>query len=336
MELIVNESNFSDTFKKALGFPDADMSFERLLPTLEIASDEIIDLITEDNYAKLITYTKAENFDISESDVPAVPVEKETNTFPDLSNSKKFEFLRLVRYAMLSKAFNMYVGLGDLAVTNNGRTMRRDDHQVSAFNWQIEKHDSELEQLYYRHLDRLIRFMIKHKLEINQEKYNHKDLIVNSLSQFEKFIDVKGSYALYIRLIPGLREAEKQIILPRLGKDLYNALKDETHKDLAFLVQKTIVYHALIWGFYKLELQVFPKGMLSHNSVYAVVNSRNTAETRMLRQTLALNFEKDLERDLISLEKMVAEINKPTGIMNNTEIEMPDFGFGCDDGFVNT
>lgn len=349
MELIVNDISFSEDLKKALGFTDADISYERVFPQVEIATDEIVDIITEENYNQLIAFVNnSEEPDLVDpptdpplepEDPPVEPVEPvipDFTTFDELTDDQKNDFVRLVKYALLSKAFNMYVGLGDLSVTNNGRTMRRDDHQVSAFNWQIEKHDNELEQLYYRHLDRMLRFMMKHNLKINQDKYRHKDLIVNSLSEFEKFIDVKGSYALYIRLIPALREAEKLIILPRVGKVLFDLVKVDKTSELAFMVQKTIVYHALIWGFYKLELQIFPKGMLSHNAVYSIVNSKNTPETRVMRQTLAMNFEKDLERDLLSLEKMVTEINRPIEEIINPELEMPDFGFDCEDGFVNT
>lgn len=328
MELLVNDIEFSDDLKRTLGFPDADISFERLLPTVEIATDEVVDIITEENYTQLIAFVNEET--------PDATTPGEFSYFNDLSDDEKQDFLKLVKNVLLSKAFNMYVGLGDLNVTNNGRTMRRDDHNVSPFAHQIQKHDDDLEQLHYRHLDRLLRFMNRHNLKINQQKYSHKDLLVNSLSQFENFMDVKGSYALYIRLIPALREAEKLIILPRIGKTLFDEIKIDKTTDLAFMVQKTIVYHALIWGFYKLELQIFPKGMLSHNAVYNIVNSRNTAETRMLRQTLAMNFEKDLERDLKTLEKMVTDINRPAEEITTDEIILPDFGFDCEDGFVNT
>lgn len=328
MELIVNDVEFSEDFKKALGFPDADISFERLNPTLEIATDEIVDIITEDNYSRLVEFVN------NNPVTPQTPDADFTN-FSDLDDDKKAEFLKLVKYVMLCKAFNMYVGLGDLTVSNNGRTMRRDDHNVAAFNWQIEKHDAELEQLYFRHLDRMLRFMMKHNLKINQNKYKFKDLIINGLSQFEQFLDIKGSYALFIRLIPALREAEKLIILPRLGATLYEEVKADKTTDLAFLVQKAIVYHSIIWGLQKLEMQVFPKGMMSYNAVYNIINSRNTIETRVMRQSLSLDFEKDLERDLKTLEKLVKTINTPIEEITTDEIEMPEFGFEKNDGFVN-
>lgn len=79
------------------------------------------------------------------------------------------------------------------------------------------------------------------------------------------------------------------IILPRLGETLYEEVKADKTTDLAFLVQKTIVYHSIIWGLQKLEMQVFPKGMLSYNTVFNIVNSRNTLETRVMEQSLSID-----------------------------------------------
>ena len=54
MELIVKKENFSADFKDKIAFVDKDMAFNRMKPSLEIATDEIIDIISRETYAQVI------------------------------------------------------------------------------------------------------------------------------------------------------------------------------------------------------------------------------------------------------------------------------------------
>ncbi|HFK5518836.1 hypothetical protein CMU39_14220 [Elizabethkingia anophelis] len=302
MELIITKENFSEEFKDAVGIVDSDVSFKRLKPSIELSSEEMIELIGDDNYTAAV------------SALPEDP------------------FKQLVKTAILMKALIIYLPAGDLTIGNNGRTMRRDDNSVSAFQWQIEKHDNSLEQTYYRILDRLLKFMIKDNKEINLLKYDYKDLIVNSLNLFEAHFNIEGSHLLYLKLIPALREAEKLEILPRAGKDILEEIKTDPKSDLAFLVQKCIVNYAMSWGINKLNLQLFPKGVLQNESEGSKGYSKKSADG-VQRQGLAISFNNDLDRDLKALEKEISK-KKQTPV-DPSESMFSDFGFNKNDGFVD-
>lgn len=355
MELIVKKEDFSADFKDKIAFVDKDLSFNRLKPSLEIATDEIIDIITKETYSQVLHKVFPPEIEVPEENEnqepsePATPgnensesMDEETEVpavysqFNELSENDQNDYVELVKYAIYLKAFILYVPTGDLAVSNNGRTIRRDDKTVSAFQWQIEKHDESLEQLYYRHLDRLLRFMFENNFQINQKKYDHRSLIVNSIDVFETHFEINGSRLLYLKLLPALREAEKLQVVPRTGKDYLDRIKGEPDSELAFLVQKCIVSYAMVWGINRLNLQLFPKGVLQNESKGSEGYSKKTSDP-VQKQGLAMTFQNDLNRDLFQLEKEISILQNPPVIVQNDDqdLDEPDFGFGLDDKFVS-
>jgi len=301
-ELIVNEQNFSIVFKETLGFVDADFSWKKIKPMLKLATDEMIDLVGEDNY----------------------------NLAKDAADDDDFK--NLLRFPLLMKALIIYLPTGDVTIGSNGRTMRRDDKNVAAFEWQIDKHDSNNEKLYFRGLDSLLKFMFKNGLELNQNRFDYKDLIVNSLALFENHFDIDSSHYLYFKLIPALREAELLEIAPRIDHVLEAEIKAEPKSQIAFLVQKIIVNYAMAWGVKKLNLQLFPKGLLQNESEGAKGNSKKTADASA-RQGLVIQFSQDYERDLKKLEKEFAKRVTPPVEKDDDNL---DFDFDDKDGFVST
>ena len=352
MELIVKKEAFSADFKDKMAFVDKDLAFNRLKPSLEIATDEIIDIITKETYNQVLLKIFPPEIEVPEENENQEPPEPATpgnensesqdeetevpavhSQFNELSENDQSDFIDLVKYAIYLKAFILYVPTGDLAVSNNGRMMRRDEHTVSAFQWQIDKHDESLEQLFYRHLDRLLRFMFENNLQVNQKKYDHKNLIVNSIDIFETHFEINGSRLLYLKLIPALREAEKLQIFPRAGEIYLARIKGEPDSALAFLAQKCIVSYAMVWGINRLNLQLFPKGVLQNDSKS---DNKKTSDP-VQKQGLALTFKNDLERDLLQLEKEISILQNPPVILQNDDqdLDEPDFGFGCNDKFVS-
>ena len=333
MELIIKKEGFSEDFKDKLGFVDSDIAFNRIKPSLEIATDEIIDIITKENYNQVISKLFPPEV-VPETEITENQDLEPENPKPDfnsLSEDLQIDFVDLIKYAIYLKAFILYVPTGDLSVGNNGRTMRRDDHTVAAFQWQIDKHDESLEQLYYRHLDRLLRFMFENDLEVNQKKYDYKYLLVNSIDVFETHFDINGSRLLYLKLLPAMREAERLMILSRTGEEIFNQIKENPDSDLAFLVKKCLVNSAMIWGIYRLNLQLFPKGLLQQEKDYSNKKQADPVQ----RQGLALVFERDLDKNLEELEKQILILQTPEVPKEEREFQLPEIGFNKEDSFVD-
>lgn len=101
MTPLFSKENFSAELKDLLGFVDADIKFNRLKPSIDVATEEIIDLIGYESY--------------------------------ESSFSNK-ELGQLIKYAVALNAYIIYAPTADLSVTNNGRLMRRDD-QCRGTRW---------------------------------------------------------------------------------------------------------------------------------------------------------------------------------------------------------
>ncbi|KFF24759.1 hypothetical protein IW16_17645 [Chryseobacterium vrystaatense] len=305
MKLLFNQEGFSQDIKKVIGIIDADLSWDRMRPSLEIATDEIVDIIGETNYTT-----------ISAEVIP----------------EGQQRFFELVRFAIAFKAYMHYAPTGDLAMTNKGRTMRRDEYEVGAFEWQISNHNESLERFFYKHMNLLFKFMVKNSLIINLEKYKHNTLIVPTLAEFETHYGLNESYFLYLNLLPGLREFEDLEMLSRIGEVLYNdrnALKDK--KVLYNYLQKSSVYYSIEWGLRHLDIQMFPKSIFRSTESSGGISPKS--KTGPLPSELALVFEKDYHR---YLKKVENEMTSFRVTVPSDDFRLPELDFDNDDNFVST
>jgi hypothetical protein len=302
MDLLFKEEGFSPDIKKVIGIVDADLAWVKMRPSLEIATDEIVDIIGTDNYVLI-------------SQDPVLPVHQ--------------RFYELVRFAIAFKAYILYAPTGDLAMTNKGRTMRRDDHEVGAFEWQIANHNESLERFFYRHMNLLVKYMVKNNLVINLEKFRHQNLIVPKLSDFEKHYGLNDSYFLYLNLLPGLQEFEDLEMFPRIGKELYeDRISLKENRILFNYCQKAAVYFALEWGLRHIDIQMFPKSIMRSTE-----RTGSKDSSAILPAELALQFEKDCER---YLKKIESQMTNYRVTIPGEEFRLPDLDFGEDDSFVST
>lgn len=296
MELLFSKEKFSQEFKEQLGFIDADIRYERLKPSIEAATDEFIDIVGIPTYNTLVQGTADK------------------------------ALLAMAKYAIALKAYINYAPTADLSVTNNGRVIRRDEHLVSPYQWQIEANDEALEQLYYRALDRLLKFMVKNSIPINLQKYRHSDLKVPTLEDFENFFNINNSYLLYLKLIPAMREFERIELSPRLHS--INIIDEQ----LKNLIQIAEVNYALAWGMRRLNIQLFPKGVLQEQKMTSAGKTQKQGQSIEYLQT-AMLFEKDTANYLLKIEALIQKIT--VAAPSSTKIDLPELGFGSDDKFVD-
>lgn len=302
MDLIWNKDNFSADFKKHLGFVDADIPFVRLESALRASTSEIADLIGSATYATIKTET--------------------TET----------EFSKLVKYAILLRALIIYTPTADVAFTARGRKLRTDAQDGTPWQWMLDANIHALDNLYYRHLDLLLKHMFTNGLTVNIAKYNHKDLMVNSLDLFEKHFNIGGSYYLYLKLLPALQECEDLELLPRIGPlpepDFTIAMKN--------IAQKACVYYAMQWGIRRLNIQLFPEGVLqeSRGTGTGTVGRNMKPSAKLEYLETAMLFRDDAQKYLQVLEGLIRQATATSQPYPNKIII--DSGIWDDDGFIDT
>lgn len=307
----------SSELKDLLGFIDADIKIQNIVPDLITATNDIIDLIGKPVYDKVVELYNEGSFD------------------EEVSRS-----IYSVRYPIAVNAYRLFTPSNDLAHTNNGRKMRQDDGEKQAFEWMLDRDNAALEKRYYRALDDLIKFLDNcdnQDLQVlwkasDAYKKTH-DLFIRTVAEFDSFFPI-NSRLLLIKLAPGISDCEQYEIRSRVGaeklKALKQALKQNTPiteaKDLELirLIRKASVAYSMAWSMMRFSVQLYPEGVLQH-----VTSDRATtrgakptlkSETEAARQA----FMNDFDRVIKELEKLLEP--EPT-VSQSTKI-LPDLMSG--------
>ncbi|MEC5157056.1 hypothetical protein [Chryseobacterium sp. MP_3.2] len=304
MDLIWSKADFSAEFKKYIGFVDSDIPFIRMESALRASTSEITDLIGLPQYEI----------------VKAAPVDPET-TFP-----------KLVKYAILLRALIIYTPTADIAFTARGRKTRNDEHDGTPWQWMLDANIQALDNLYYRHLDLLLKHMFTNSIPVNVKKYDHKELFVSSLDMFERHFNINGSYYLYLKLLPALQECEDLELLPRIGPLPLNQFSPAM-KNIA---EKCCVFYALDWGMRRLNIQLFPEGVLqtSLGTVNGSVGKNYKPSDKLQYLETAMTFKNDCQKYLGALEGMIRKATNVKQLYPNQVVL--DSGIYGDDGFIDT
>ncbi|MEC5156653.1 DUF6712 family protein [Chryseobacterium sp. MP_3.2] len=304
--LFSKDSAESGELLEVTGFVDADIKVDRVWPYLRTASRDIFNIIGKVNY---------ELCEAIQEDSSAPTEETQ-------------ELYELVRYAIALDAFRKYIPLNDLAFTNEGRLLRRDEHTASAFAWQIDNSNQAMERRYYESVDEIINFIMDSEdLEPSDYMTQFSGLYVPNLKMFQKFVNINDSHLLYFKLAPSLRLCEQREIINRMGNkfaDYRLPIKKDDY--ITNLIQNCCVYFAMADGIQKFSVQLFPEGLMSAKGSE---RQDKKAGSGYDKESTSLFYRNEL-----------------AGLLKNLEIEMkklepvytskPQINFSKDDGFVST
>lgn len=313
--------------KSLLGFINADLKIDNMMPDIRTATKDVIKLIGKEVYIMAVT---------------------DYQTVQPTANKKAL--IEAVRYPIAVNAYRLIAPSNDLAHTNNGRKMKQDDSEKLPFEWMLDRDNKSLERRYYRALDDLIDF-----LDSSEEDYTElhtawktseafkktNDLFIRTVDEFDEFFPIQ-SRLLLIKLAPGILNCEQYEIRSRIGSERMDALKTKLKSndnitdaaDIALirLIQKASVYFALAWAMPRLSVQLYPEGVLQFS-----VSDRATtkgekpsvkSEVEAARQAFVL----DAEKAFIEIENLLAPAPEP--LSNSTCPILPELISGSN--FMST
>lgn len=317
MKLPFNHTNTASAeIRAVLGFTDKDLTFEKLKPTIITAVDHIINLIGEPTYDTIIGYYES------------------TET-----NDVQKDLINRLQYAVALDGYRNFTTENDLSHTPNGRLNRIEDNQKIAFEWQIDKSNKSLERKYYQALDALIKSLDKNltawkSSDAYKQTFNS---FIRSTSEVEEYFNIDGSRLMMIKLSPGFRKAEVDEILPRIGSERFDALKNALKNNqphdakLLKLVREAIVYHSLSWSILRLSPQLLPDGLYLPADTSRLTVSAKKVHERMQQEALAQRFKEDAKTAFFNLENYIKSLNT-----TQTEYIPLHPGFDPKDIFVDT
>lgn len=314
MDLLFDKDGQDGTaeISEMLTFIDADLEYRSLKPDIKTATNEMIRLIGKPMYELIAdAYHETEEGQEDES---------------------LQEVIYAARYPIAVKAYMLYAPNNDVSHTAGGRKLRKDDNQVSAFEWQINKDNEALERRYYRALDDLLIALEDNEAWKESEAYKRvNSLFIRTTDEFDEYFKIESRLVL-LKLAPGIRQCEQDEILPRIGRERYNALKNNnaevennpTYTALLPLIREACVYYALSWAMTRLSVTVFPEGVLqSYTSDRDTVNIKQPAQ-KMEPQAARQAFKEDAERIFSRIEQLLAPVPEP--VADNNIIPAPHAG----------
>lgn len=322
---------FASDLKDTLGFVDSDIALRKIKPDLDAAAYDLVKTIGQSTYDALIVN---KNLNIEGSQNAIAPYQDEMLT-------------GYFKYAIGSMAWVDHASASDLAHTPNGRRMRSSDDEKTPFEWMLARDDDNLQKRSYKAIDVLINYMDNNfdvwKASTSFTKSH--ELFVRTTEDFSQFYTLE-SRLLLIKLRPGLSMCESYEIIPRIGQELYESLKTKKaqpetlsadEKKMIFLIQKSSAYSSLSYGLPRLQVNLFPEGILQ-----SIRSDRSTVKARQVPQFLEIKqvadlFKKDADNSLLEVESHYKKMFPPA-IITPTEtatISNP-YGFDENDTFVNT
>ena len=315
MKLLIKTT---DELKNALGFLDADLSFDNFKTDLEHATIDIIKLLGQTTYDAIADFYHASEYTPGEDD----PTQAQMHDLLVKAQSP------IAMFANLAIEANT-----DLAHTNAGRTVKIGTDEKQPWEWQINRDNSAQYRRAFKALDVLIN-------ELDQLEYTpwlqstayktSRALFIYKTDQFPRLSGDYISRQLYLRLTAFMEDAEEEHIEPVIGVPKFEELKENildnavpsTDTTLLKRIQKAVAFYALADAFKLLPVEMFPNGLVSYNE-----KGRMTSEART--ETM-LFFHDKAKYHMSKLEIMVSETENV-----NTEEENPITGMNPLDKFVN-
>lgn len=291
MELLFDkDSDGSREISELLGYMDADMKYDRLKPDVRTATNELIRLIGQPMYDAILAAYQSDS--------------------PELS-----DLVYAARYPIAVRAYALFAPSNDLAHTNNGRKMRKDDKEVAPFEHMIVRDNEAQERRYYRALDDLLTALEANTTWKNSEAYQKVNrLFIRTTDEFDEYFRIESRLILY-KLEPGIRKCEEDEIIPRIGQAKYGQLKafitgtepiPAEDKKLINLIREASVYYSLAWAMTRLSVTIFPEGVLqaytSDRDTIKIKQPAKSTEPQLAQQA----FKDDAENILLKIEQHVA------------------------------
>ncbi len=296
--------------KAIIGFIYASISFDNLMPFIELAKEDLVNEILGDEfYASVEAIYADEEYDPTSDDVGVLLVKK-------------------VQNVIAFGAYQFFAKGNDVQHTQNGRMIFVDENLKPAFGHHIDADDANLQNLYDKHVNILLRFLdvnidddaVKDWKDTDQYKLVHNS-IINTAEKFNDCFDIESSRKLFIKLSPIKRRIENGIIKSTIGVDLFEKIKgyvldpteDLSDSELVIMEQckMPLAMFTMAQACLLLPARILPDRIVMMYSNEARESGSQSSKNVALndRQALSLSITKVGNKELATLQQLVKKYN---------------------------
>lgn len=240
------QRNGSEELYNLTGTWYAANDFAGITHDIESAEREVGKLIGKAVYDKALAYYNSNQYSASQDT-------------KDINNL----LVRRMQLPVAYRAMALYYQRNGVSHENTGRKVKIGENEKTPWAWQLEKDDAMMRDTYYRSLDELFEFLEGSKMPEWKEAPAHKRLaesVIKTLEQFEAVYPLDGSYYMFYKLAPYMKEVQQRFVQPISGDSYKNILAGddtpETNAARHFVALKTMLI-----GVQRFAIEVFPSGI---------------------------------------------------------------------------
>ncbi|MCX6232740.1 MAG: hypothetical protein NTZ33_14475 [Bacteroidetes bacterium] len=240
--MIFNKSDNGKTeVKELLGFISKAVNFENLKTYVTSAENAIRKIISKEVFKLAEDHYLSEDYNThSLDDILEV---SEENPEPEEANAEIMAFLQLdilvsrIQLCVAFMAYKQFVPSNDLSHGANGRLVTKGEDQSTAWSWQIEKDNQNLNDLYHTFLSDLLDFLDDccsnddaediSSAWISTDAYKLvKKCFIQSASEFDPYYNIESSSFMFHKITAGMHRIQLRKFKPALRAELYDKIAE--------------------------------------------------------------------------------------------------------------
>jgi hypothetical protein len=324
--------------KALIGFIYKSINFDNLKSYIGMSERDVRKTIGKEVFDVAQAHYDSENYQLAEPD----------EDHPEYTILD--ELIQRIQYPVAVHAYRRYVPSSDLSHSDKGRQIYVSEQEKPAFEWQIEKDNENLLRLANDGTDMLLEFLNDNMDLVittsdlsdppvitetpvipwkNSDAYKaSRELLINTVEEFEQIFMIGGSRLLFISLLPIMRRIQDNEIRACFTQDKFAEIRtqiqennlseeniiilDKARQPLALLTMATAAK--------RLTAEVLPDGIFS-NLTTSVIKAKSPA-SKIDRNEISSLLEKDGLRELRKLQDHLAVL---AAAASGVTIEPVDF-----------
>lgn len=301
----------TDELRKHVSFLYATADFDSLVADIEIATEEVIEIVGEEIYDMVSrAYMDEESEGVYAGFVP-------------------FFQRPIGLLAYLSYAENT-----DVSHEESGRKVKLDkDSESLPWEWQIARDDAALRKKANKAIERLISNLDKRIKDVPEWKNSEQRKDINSLfvknaREFNEVVPIDGSRVFYLRVLSMVKLEEKNLV-SYIGNDRYESIKkglvegglEDPERKIVDLCRQIIPLKVMAKAVRRFPVQVLPDSVVTKFTAAGQTLKASTPATMEMIKVVEASYEADAKALTDDLQGYISSLNPASSYKR----EEPDY-----------
>ncbi|WP_294141582.1 DUF6712 family protein [uncultured Sanguibacteroides sp.] len=285
--------------RKHVSFLYATADFNNLLSDVEIATEELIEIVGDEIYKKVSkAYVDGESEGVYVGLIP------------------------FFQRAIGLLAYLSYAENTDVSHEESGRKVKLDkDSESLPWEWQIARDDAALRKKANKAIDRLISYLDKQidsvpEWKDSEQRKDINSLFVKNAKEFNEVVPIDNSRVFYLRVLPMVKLEDRNLI-SYLGNDRYKSIKESIiqgepeadDRKIVELCRQIIPLRVMAKAVKRFPVQVLPDGVVTKFTSERQTLKASTPATMEMIRFVSMSYEADAEALAVDLQGYIASRN---------------------------